>query len=180
MFNKKIVIILFALAAIIQLSVIAYTTYDKESLLSNGIEIKMKLAPVDPVDPFRGRYVSLNFDNTTIEVKNKKDWTPSEICYAILEKDDDGYYQLANISKTEPSNEKVFVKSYITFSGNKDDNNISIRYPFSRYYMEESKAIKVEKIMNELDHDSSNSYIILKYKEGEVIVKNLIIEKKKN
>ncbi len=179
MFNKKIVIILFVLAAIIQLSVIAYTTFNKELLLSNGIEIKMKLTPVDPVDPFRGRFVSLNFDNTTINVKNKKDWTPSEICYAVLEKDDEGYYQLDNISKTEPSNEKVFVKSYITFSGNKDDNKISVRYPFSRYYMEESKAVNVEKILNELGQDSSKSYIILKYKDGDVIVKDLIIDKVK-
>ena len=176
MFNKKITLILFAIIAIAQLGIISYMSIDSENILSNGKTIKVRLYAVDPVDPFRGRYINLNFNNT-IENKSKEEWQYNEPCYGILEKDSTGFYEIKSVSKSEPTDESVYFKTYVRTVGGKENNKLSVHITFSRFYMEENKAQEIDKIMQDTDRDSLNSYIIMKYKDGELRVKDLVVEK---
>ena len=65
MINKKTQIVLFVLVALAQLYVPAKMIWDQEDVLKNGSEYKFKTDPVDPNDPFRGKYITLSFDNNT-------------------------------------------------------------------------------------------------------------------
>lgn len=176
MFKRKINLLLFALAVIIQLSIISYIALNSEQIQRNGKTIKIKLEPIDPVDPFRGHYIYLNFDNI-IEVKNKEEWLHNQPCYAILEEDSSGYYRVKSVSKVEPDYNKVYFKTFVRNIGGIDNNKLTVHIPFNRYYMEESKAKEIDKIMRNAVEVRLNTYIVIKYKDGELLVKDLVIEK---
>ncbi|HUR30287.1 MAG TPA: GDYXXLXY domain-containing protein, partial [Saprospiraceae bacterium] len=59
---KIILPIAFAIMVLVQLYVPASMIMESEKVLKEGKEFKFKTAPVDPTDPFRGKYVELNFD----------------------------------------------------------------------------------------------------------------------
>lgn len=176
MLNKKINIILFAIVVFIQLAIVSYIALNSEQILNNGKTIKMKLEPVDPVDPFRGHYIFLNFENT-IEVKNNNNWLYRQPCFAIMEEDSNGFYVIKDITKTEPVGDIVYFKSFVRNIGGNDSTKLSVHIPFNRFYMEENKAKEIDKIMRNANRDSLNTYIIIKYKDGELLVKDLIVEK---
>ena len=52
---------LFVLLALLQLSFPGKLVFDSNKVLWLGTELKFETRPVDPADPFRGRYVALNF-----------------------------------------------------------------------------------------------------------------------
>ena len=72
--NKNIIIILFLLVALAQLFVPAQMIYNQEDILDTGKLVKFQCEPIDPNDPFRGKYITLNFKENRIKVKNFKNW----------------------------------------------------------------------------------------------------------
>ena len=57
----KIVIIAFVLLALIQWVLPARMIWEREEVLQIGKEFKFIVEPIDPEDPFKGRYINLNF-----------------------------------------------------------------------------------------------------------------------
>ena len=58
-------VLLFALAALIQVALIAVMVYDRVRVLREGSEVTLQTRPVDPRDFLRGDYVVLNYEITT-------------------------------------------------------------------------------------------------------------------
>ena len=56
--------LLFALAAVIQVGLIAVMVYDRVRVLREGTEVTLQTRPVDPRDFLRGDYVVLNYEIT--------------------------------------------------------------------------------------------------------------------
>ena len=54
-------ILLYALAAVIQVAAIALIVYDRVGVLREGSEVLLQTRPVDPRDFLRGDYVVLNY-----------------------------------------------------------------------------------------------------------------------
>src|SRR5690554_461138 len=95
--NKKFLFIAFILVAIIQLAVPAKMIWDKENVLKSGKEFKFETAPVDPTDPFRGKYIALNYKENTYSSDDSSTWKSEEptselqsrphlVCRLLLEK----------------------------------------------------------------------------------------------
>ncbi|MBD3630845.1 GDYXXLXY domain-containing protein [Cyclobacterium sp.] len=59
MANKKIVLPVFVLIALLQLYLPAKMILDREDILHKGKEYKFKTQPIDPNDPFRGKFIAL-------------------------------------------------------------------------------------------------------------------------
>ena len=60
--KKKILLVLFILVAIVQISFSASMIINREITLKSGKQFKFRTAPVDPYDAFRGRYVALTLE----------------------------------------------------------------------------------------------------------------------
>ncbi len=69
--------LLFALAAAIQIALIAVMVYDRVRVLREGTEVTLQTRPVDPRDFLRGDYVVLNYEITNLPAGALKD-TPSQ------------------------------------------------------------------------------------------------------
>ncbi len=176
--NKNIIIILFLLVVIAQLFVPSQMIYNQEDILNTGKIVKFQCEPIDPNDPFRGKYITLNFKETGIKVKNLKYWNSNETVFAKIETSKDGFAKIKSISKTEPTDNSIYLElkiNYITEYNN--DNKIYLDFPFNRFYMNEYKAKNAEKVYAESTIDTTKiAYAVVATKNGKAIIKDVLID----
>lgn len=87
---KPKIILLIVLFAI-QLAIPGYMIFEQNQILTEGTAYKFKTRPIDPYDPFRGRYVTLAFDanQDVIPVVEGADIESEQWVYALLDIDED-------------------------------------------------------------------------------------------
>lgn len=177
MISKKLHIILFLFAALVQLYIPAGMIIEREDVLKKGKEFRFRTAPIDPADPFRGKYVALDFRNNVYEDKQARKWYPNEEIYAEIVVNKDGFAEIAYISKTKPPEYTDFIKVKVLYvnSYNKVPQ-VNIAFPFDRFYMEETKAPLAEKQYLESLRDTNNvTFALVKIKEGTAVLEDVMI-----
>jgi len=175
--SKKIILTAFILVALVQLFVPANMIWNKEATLNTGVDFKFKTAPIDPNDPFRGKYITLTYEESTIVVTDGQQYVNGESIYVSLTTDSAGYARIQSVSKTKPTDNENFVKAKVrTFWGD-DSNELMIDYPFDRYYMEESKAYEAELTYRESQRDVNQiTYALVSVKNGDAVLKDVLID----
>ncbi|MFV8328479.1 GDYXXLXY domain-containing protein [Flavobacterium sp. ZS1P14] len=172
--NKKIVILLFTLLAIAQLFVPLQMIVHQENIIKTGKEFKFQTAPVDPYDPFRGKYITLSFKEREIRVKNAKKWGSGETVFATIITGKNGFAKISSIAKVRPTNSEPYLKLKIGFV--LDNSKIALDFPFNRLYMNENTASKAEKIHQEFSIKKKNeTYALVAVKNGESVIKDVRI-----
>jgi len=173
--SKKIIILAFILVTLVQIYVPAKIILDRAIVLRSGKEFKFKTAPIDPSDPFRGKYINLNFNENTVEIQNKENWTNGETVFVLLATDSNGFAKIRSVSKVKPLDNQDFLKAKVDFIIY-DGSKLSIEYPFERFYMEESKAYDAELTYNRTLRDTSQlTYALVNIKNGESVLKDVMI-----
>ncbi len=177
--NKKFAFIAFVVVALVQLYVPASMILGREVVLAKGKEYKFRTAPVDPNDPFRGKYMVLDFLENRITVSDLYGFKTGDYIYAVLTIDSSGYAHLNSVSKTKPAANTDFVKVKIA-SINKahlDAMELFIEYPFERYYMSESKVDDATVVYQESVRDTNQVvYAVVKIKDGDAVLKDVMID----
>jgi len=178
--NKKIIFVVFILVAMAQLFVPAKMIFDREDILATGKEYKFRTAPVDPNDPFRGKFITLDFEDNMLIISSEEGLVSAQIVFVIITNDADGYAIIESISQEEPINHQNYIKAKVAYVSSVDEDDlteITINYPFDRYYMEESKAHDAEVIYNQSQPDSSQTaYALVAVKNGETVLKDVLID----
>lgn len=173
--NKKILLPAFIVLILAQLFVPAKMILDNENTLNTGIEYKFKVAPIDPTDPFRGKYITLFYDENTRTFQNEEDWKIDDEVYVLLTTDSAGFAKIKSLSKEKPVDNEDFVKATVGLIL-EDDKKIMIDFPFKRFYMEESKAYEAELLYDEIVQDSSQiAYTLVSVKNGNAVLKDVLI-----
>lgn len=148
-----------------------YTIIKSELALNSGAEYKFLVRPADPYDPFRGRYVTLRYENNTAKatdvLKN------NDLADGVLAIDKDGFAYVRELSKykTALSSEAVVTvrltgdiakkgKAYFEFINNK-------------LFMNEKIAPKVDRVMWTY---RGKIYVKASVKNGDMILKNLYFD----
>lgn len=174
--NRKIIFIIFLFVALIQLAVPAKMIFDSENVITKGETFKFQLNPVDPNDPFRGKYMTLNFKENEFKIDSC-----SQIGYADafieIYTGPNGLAKIKNVSFDKPSSEKNFLKAqvycdhYKHFQNQKHEPEKSyskyvITYPFKRFFMNELGIQETEKKLRTILRDTTQ----IAY--GEVSIQN--------
>lgn len=174
--SKVLLLVLFLVVVAAQLYVPASMILNRESVLEEGAVYKFKTAPIDPSDPFRGKYIWLNFEADIFTVSDKDAWESGETVYARIDRDEDGFARLADVTKTAPE-EGDYITTTVSFVDN--DNDLYLDYDFEVFYMEESKAYDAELLYREARRDSlRTTYALVHIKEGDVVVSDVLIDGK--
>jgi uncharacterized membrane-anchored protein len=174
--NKKIIFLVFCLAVTAQLYVPSKMIFDRNDVLVSGKPFKFKVAPVDPSDPVRGKYITLNYETTTVPVPVGSEWPYFSPVYLELTQDSNGFASVIAAHHEVPTNESGSYVKAKTLYYNSTDNTISIAYPFDRYYMEESKAQGAEDLYRASVPDSTQvTYALVYVKDGEAVLKDVMI-----
>ncbi len=171
---KYYVIGIFAIMILIQWFVPGSMIYEQESVLKNGKEFKFKTRPVDPSDPFRGKYIILNFDSEQFPVSDPLNWNRGNEVFVSLD-DSAGYAMINAVSQTKPDHPD-FIKATVSYV---DDNMLYFDYPFDRFYLEERKAPIAEKLYAESQNDTLIEVAaVVGIKNGVAALKDVTIDGK--
>ncbi|PJN90915.1 GDYXXLXY domain-containing protein [Bacillus sp. mrc49] len=146
-----------------------------------GEEIKIKTAPVDPTDLFRGSYVALQYDIETVQPSQLADSIKSEFkarnmgdykkVYVRLKQDGSGLYEVDSVTKKKPS-KGMYLKGELQIPYElKKATSIQIKYGLDNYFASEEKAKQIE------SHAlTSPSMAVIKVRNGNVVLTDIIIE----
>lgn len=174
--NKNLLITLFLFVVMAQLFVPAQMIYNQEDILNTGKIVKFQCEPIDPNDPFRGKYITLRFKESAIKVKNLKEWNSNETIFAKIETSKNGFAKIKSISKTKPTDNSTYLKLKINYSDDYE-NKIYLDFPFNRFYMNEYKAKNAEEVYAESTIDTTKiAYALVATKNGEAVIKDVLID----
>ena len=174
--NKKIIFPAFIVMVLVQLYIPVKMIINKESVLSGGKEFRFKTAPIDPTDPFRGKYITLSFEANSTNIPDAEGWNQGEEIFVLLGEDDKGFVKINSVSKEKPIDIEDYVTASIGYVIDDTLDWVSIDYPFTRFYMEESKAGNAEEAYREAARDTSQvTYALVSIKNGEAVVKDVLI-----
>lgn len=170
----------FIVVALIQLFVPAKMVWDSNAVVTSGKTFKFKTRPIDPNDPFRGKYVILNYEANHIKVDNIGDYDYDETLYVILKNDDSGYAEIDKVSKSTPKTTMDYVTATVNRITDYQEDSIVlfIDYSFDRFYMEETKAKPAEQIIAESSREegAKPAYAVVKVKNGQAVIEDVMID----
>lgn len=158
--NRKKFLLLVSIF-LIQLFCISYISISYELTALTGKEYQFKIEGYDPVDPFRGRYLAYTISTEKV-IDTLGAYTGK--CYITIGIDEKGYAYLNKASIEKPQGEDYIV-AYRYISGRYD-------IPFTRYYVNEDKALEAEELFRENPDDA---YIIIRVKKDRSIAESLFI-----
>lgn len=175
--TKPITLFLFVLMVVAQLSVPSTMIAKRELTLRSGELYKIRCAPVDPYDAFRGKYVQLG-----VQLDGKLTWsgkpllTDQEV-YVAIEKDENGFAVASGISLTKPeSGDYIRAKARRNSAGSED---MPLSYPFDRYYLEEEIAVDAERAYRSATWDENKpTYVAVRIRSGFGVIEELYISDK--
>jgi uncharacterized membrane-anchored protein len=174
MSKQKILILIFVLTAFAQIFVPAKMVFDSEQNIRQGNEFLFRLRPVDPNDPFKGKYIMLYFEQNSFPVSDIEKKKSGASVYVLLTNDSEGYAQILSVQETPPIGEQDFIEANIAYI-NSYDSLLIIDYPFNKYYMEESKAALAEDIYREI-RDKKTAYASVFVKNGKATLAGVYID----
>lgn len=177
-----------ALAAIIQLGILATMVISQTRLLTTGREVVVAIVPVDPRDLFRGDYVTLAFSISTIPADRvaPESIAKNQPVFVTLRRGTDGVWDAATATRTVPSlvdpDNEVMIRGQITFDAparpptqtNRPQTarSIGVHYGLERYYVAEGTGTRLEN----LARDKKLFAILAVGPTGQAAIKGLMID----
>ena len=174
---KKLIFTLLVIGLAAQLLVPAKLIFDSEKTNSAGTIFKFKVGPVDPYDPFRGKYITLTFmDNSVIRDTLEK-FTYSESAFVLVEADSTGMAQVKSISHSTFPEPYYFEATVSSASVAYSDNfqTIRVEFPFNKFFLEETIAPGAETVYRETRNDTVPAYALVSILEGKAVLRDVII-----
>src|SRR5690606_30981417 len=90
-----------AIVLLIQLFVPTSMILHQEDILERATAYKFKTHPIDPADPFKGKYIRLNYDINSVP-SNDSTWVGQEDIYILLTTDRLGFAKIKHVSRDIP------------------------------------------------------------------------------
>lgn len=172
--KKTYIYILFSLMVIAQIAASAQIVYKYEKTIASDNVYKFKTAPVDPSDPFRGKYITLDFEINSFETTDES-WERYTTGYAYFSKDENGYAVLETLSKElliDSDFQYVEVEISNFYSG-----RVRFNLPFDTYYMEETKAYDAEVLYRDTNRNGKEQdvYAVVHIQNSTHVLTDVII-----
>lgn len=174
--KQRFLIALLALA-VIQWVIPAKIIVKNNEVLEKGQSYKFRTEPVDPSNPFKGKYITLNFTENSFTDTIERHLASDDDVFVFLGMDSTGYAVVKDVSTEEPRGNAAYVKAKVYYTSRTDDSTtIFINYPFDEFYMDEFKAPQAENIYRESNRDSSNrTFALVKIWNGQAVIEDVLI-----
>ena len=177
--NRLLILVVAILTIVAQLFIPISMANRYEDILQTGESYHFKVVPRDPADPFKGRYVNLYFP---VQSGESKDLENPEIvdqlkrgaeAYAIIEKGPNELARLNDIKSSKPGGQNyISIKNSYSYDG-----KYNIKFPFNRYYAEESKAPRIEALLWNRERDADREfYADVRMKDGYGVIAELYVD----
>lgn len=172
--NKTLLLGLFIVVALFQWLVPISSVYRKNIVEASGSSFCFKMRPVDPAHPFAGRYMALQFDQNSTPLKPDMSLTDNTVIYLEISEDENQYAIIKDMSVEPFRHTTDYIRATVQYF---DSNRVFVKYPFDRYYMEESKAKATEdKIIPLLQDSTHRICAMVKVLGGETLLQDIYID----
>ena len=170
--NRNVLLwLLFGICCAVQVGVPASMILHHENTLTGGEVYRFRCAPVDPVDPFRGRYVALDFEQSRFAGAIPEQLVAGSTAYATLELDDEGFAIIASVTPSPPDD-----GDYLTVHiERRSPDSARLALPFDRYYMEESLAPEAERAYRDLAV-GKQAWVEVRVRDGHAVLEELYLD----
>ena len=170
--RQRVLLSLFIGVAIVQLLVPGSMIYSREMTLRNGDQVRFRTTPVDPYDPFRGRFVALDLEAATAPIPEGVKLRRGQRVYAHLGVDEAGFAALTTLSLKRPERVSFIRVRVRSIRG----QTAHLRLPFDRYYLEEPVAPEAERAYRRHSRrDTRDAYITVRVRDGQTVLEELYI-----
>ncbi len=163
--NKKLFFFGFALLILL---IPAYLVFKSESILTDGTLYKFRPQAYDPFDPFRGKFLRMNYD--TGDIPCNEDVDEDQTVYVSVGVDEEGYAFFEEVF-TKPPKDKDYVKSVVRYT---HGNEVDIEIPdnMRKYFINEDKALDAEHVFFE---ERDSIYIGVRILDGEARLEDIYV-----
>jgi uncharacterized membrane-anchored protein len=173
--TKIAFVIGLGLMVLVQIAVPSKMIWDQQSVTSEGQTFHFRTEPVDPTDPFRGKYIILSYQDREAPCNISSDWKWGETAYAVLEKDNEGFAIIKGLYRTPPTDTENYIQ--VTTQSQNSDTSVTVNYAFNRYYMEESKAYDAELAYRDSQWDEEvETYAVVYVRNGAFVLHDVMID----
>lgn len=180
--SKYIIPTLFIVLFLFQWYVPSSMIIEHKEILKNGEIILLKTRPIDPYNPFRGRYVSLYFEENSIQMPAdlSEEFSHRPTVFVTFQEGPDGFSLIQDVMLSPPSNEAYVeaIATYFNFNKERDSIKLNLDYPFDKYYAEETTAPKIESYNSFRNEDRIPAVAQIRVLNGQAVIEKLLVEDK--
>jgi uncharacterized membrane-anchored protein len=156
----------FLIIVLFQILILVGVMGFNEANLAFGKSVVLQTAPVDPRDMFRGDYVVLRYEISTLSnIPGLRTVKEGDKAYVRLEQRVD-VWEATEISKVPREEWAVFISGKVT---NIRDNRITMEYGIEAYFVPEGEGREIERAEDIKVRVSVD-------RSGTAIIKNLIVD----
>ncbi len=167
---------LFALVCAAQLAPPVLQIATHARILRRGTSCRFELQPVDPLDYFRGRYLTLWFAPLTLPLPAAAPVQPGEWVHVSIEVDAGGIARPRAIALAPP-----VAGPYLTMRvGWVTADSASLVWPFERYYLPEEVAPRADELYAEMlqrgRNQASRAHALVRVLDGRGVVEDVLFD----
>ena len=174
---------LLIFVALVQSAALFKIVYDRDRLLKSGREITLPVKPLDPRDVFRGDYVTLGYDITTLNkanvpAANLDGFNTDSNAYVTLSPGAGGGWTASDVASAFPSQTKpddVVLKGRVNRiwrPENSPDQALIMRYGIEAYFVPEGTGRALESKVR----DHKIEAIVAVGTDGQAALKGLVVD----
>lgn len=173
--GRTLRLMFFIVLAIAQLAVAGRAIFLSELTLRTGDVYRFRIAPVDPVDAFRGRYVNLRFAEDRAPVAEETPNLSQEMVYVPLVLDDEGFATFGTVKLETPEDGAYLrLRSGVEFLDDEGEKRLSLALPFRRYYMTERLAKEVDRSL--WRRGLRPAWVAVRVRDGIGVIEDLYVD----
>lgn len=192
--SPRLKIALFVVLSVAQVAAAGWSILRFESILASGTPYKVRAAPVDPADAFRGRYVVVSPSITMAapiaaetEQLLRSIQSGERKAYVRLAKDAQGFASAAEIVARAPQDGDYLEIDYASpiFRPRSEDPDKSdltgyaLVFSFDRYYMNETAAPEAQRRSFDTRRNvnsASTIWLTVRVKDGAAVIEGLFVD----
>lgn len=154
--------------------------YEHEMTLRKGALYKFRIEPVDPGDPFRGKYLTIDYEADSVTIEAPSKWSEGETVYVSFDTTEEGFVHLLDVSRSYPSDwSSPYFRTKVDEvhrQVNLKRGWLSFEHPFERYFIEGKKAERIEELyFEELGDHPDRNYALIRIRNGHSALEGLVI-----
>jgi uncharacterized membrane-anchored protein len=169
-------VIAFGVLCLVQLGAAASGIARYERVLSSGKAVLLEVAPVDPSDPFRGRYVTLSFALTRTPHPLKGQAPEYDgTAYIVLKLDAQNVATVDYVTATRPTSGLWLEGEHA--SPDDTGKQYYVGLPFDRFYMNEELAPAAELAYRDaVTSERGRSHARVRLANGTAVIEDVLLD----
>jgi uncharacterized membrane-anchored protein len=178
-------VLLFLLAGLIQVGLIAAIVYDRARILREGREVALQTRPVDPRDFLRGDYVVLSYDISSVPagpLTNTPVAYRGAPLYVKLRPKPDGFYEAVSVHQdaVPVTGDEILIRGRTVYGDRCGTasgffcDRLQLNYGIEKYFVPQGEGREIESARNE----GKVSVVVAVTREGRAAIKRLLMDGK--